>query len=180
MSLRMACWAKVDRKGPVGAEMPGVCGFLAPGFLRPLQLLLCTLSLTRCCSEKGFQPGEVRASSAHLRRQERDWAEGAGRQEGNRGSLHLEETVVEKLILGAIISVQVALSQNDLNRPICLLTCSQPAPSSVAPAAIISGTTFASNPFPAAWENGLVLCLKETQPLFQPGIKEVWLASISP
>jgi hypothetical protein len=69
---------------------------------------------------------------------------------------------IMKIKVVIIISVQVALSQNNLNRLICLLTCSQPAPSSVAPAAILSGTTLAPTHFPAAWEKGLVLRLKET------------------
>lgn len=94
--------------------------------------------------------------------------------EGSRGSLHLgKRQWLGSWILGAIISVQVALSQNDLNRLICLLTCSQPAPSSVAPAARISGTALAPSHFPAAWVKGLVLCLKGTQPLLQPDIKGV-------
>lgn len=93
------CWAKVDRKGPAGA---GMClGSVAscPRLPTPPPAHVMHTQLTQgCCSEKVAQPGEIRASSAHLRRGERDWAEGAGKQwRGTEAPCIWEETVAGKL-----------------------------------------------------------------------------------
>jgi len=75
------CRAKVDRKGPAGAGMClGSVAYCPRLPTPPPAPVMHTQLMQGCCSEKVAQPGEVRASSAHLRRGERDWAEGAGRQ----------------------------------------------------------------------------------------------------